>query len=129
MNLLKLRKIGTSQNSYTSYYASSPELDLLGDFLEDFGYSLGLKLIKQVMNDPLIDSWAGNMMGFKKNEKGKFEIYNLILNDDIYFEIDQNVLLKIVESYIQLRQNHLSPKEIIITCDHNLQNPVVEPIY
>lgn len=132
MHLLKLKLIHGKGSSYfyTIYYASFPELSLLLDFFRDFAPKGRIDFFKFFLESLLEVNLTGDVTIIDKKPNGKLAISFLYAsnNDNSSLEIDSDVLLKVMELYLQAREKTPAPEEIIIKFDEHMQNPTVETI-
>jgi hypothetical protein len=128
MHILRLKKLDKINLWKSPYDKEFPESSLLCDFLEDFGDTSGIEWCKEFFSNPHKRSTGGNATALDKLENNKVAISEEVpTTPDYQLILDADVLLKVMKLFNVAANT--CPKEIIITFDENLQNPVVESIY
>jgi len=113
MYLLKLKKISKDLCIFSTYFVSFRKLNLLGEFVEDFGFPH--PGVKRVVED------------FFQNPNDQLLISYQFADDvEEYFEIPKESLKKLMNLYWDARAK--CPQEIIIKFDENMENPLVETV-
>ena len=125
---IKLRRIKETGNYYCSTsFTSDYQMQLLGLFLGDFGNNVRIEFLKKILHNPFQDGTCGNISTIDKLENGKLAISDLLEeNDNAHLEISPEDLLKILDLYINARESHPTPDEIIIKLDESASNPIIE---